>query len=204
MPHLVSNLGLSSKEVLPCSSAPWVGEMGCREVRLSQEPGISLVHRLLKGLCACQATALLVLAEAHQSLWAQTQHWVGRENMPSGICGSCGSKQGQQQAQGKAHPSPKGGLWVVLRAENSLLAAKHDLTTHTPTTPPRSWEHKLHDLVGTSSQGPSTGEGSTGQRHREEVRLMLASFRSHQRGARGAVVLPQPQPAPLSPSTGQG
>lgn len=111
MPHPMSNLGLSfSKEVLPFSCAPLLRGDGLQGGDAGWLSGIFLVHRLLRGLCACQATALLVLAEAHQSLWAQPQHWVGRENMLRGICGSCGSKQGQQQAQGTAHASPRGGV----------------------------------------------------------------------------------------------
>lgn len=118
-----------------CSwKSPQLGERGCREEMLVSSrtsrglPQAEQCIDRLRGLSACQATALLCLAEAHRSPQARPQHWVCRENMPYGTCGSCGSKQGQCQVWGQdteAHESQKefgqcSGEWEgrTDRAEN--------------------------------------------------------------------------------------
>lgn len=176
----------------------------------------------LRGVSACQAAALLALAEAHRSPRARPWHWVCRENMHRGTCGSRGSKRGhRRQTWGQAHRSSHGGCLGDAQGNGKEGQTEQKINSFQPSVTlrhahgPLLWAHGNTSSVVRLEHPPrdqpwavhaTWQHGANPWGRSQACVLAREKLRSHQRGAGGAEVLTQPQPAPasLSPSTGQG
>lgn len=84
---------------------------------------------------------------------AQPQHWVCRENMPCGTCGSCSSKLGHHWVWEQAHHSPliPGGVRVILRRLGRKDRQSRKLTPSSQVWPYRMYTDHFSRLKGNAS-----------------------------------------------------